>query len=109
MPITSTEQIVYWHRELPPLDAEIMEAHTIEASSGHVPGNIAQRDALWNRCYRELMESVHARLAQEIARLGGRYARVFDESIDARRNDALNEAWLHGRFAYMLYRSPKGD
>jgi hypothetical protein len=41
-----------------------------------------------------------------VTRLGGHYAHVLDESIDARRNDALGEAWLYGRFTYMLYRRP---
>jgi hypothetical protein len=52
------------------------------------------------------MTNVHARLAQEIARYGGHYAHVNDESIDTRHDDATGEAWLHGRFSYMLYRRP---
>jgi hypothetical protein len=52
------------------------------------------------------MASAHGRLAQEIARLGGDYAHVHDESIDTRHDDATGEAWLHGRFSYMLFRRP---
>jgi hypothetical protein len=44
------------------------------------------------------------RLEQEVARLGGRCAHVLEEAIDSRHDDATNEAWLHGRFTYMLYR-----
>jgi hypothetical protein len=29
---------------------------------------------------------------------------VLDESIDTRHNAATGEAWLQGRFTYMLYR-----
>jgi hypothetical protein len=29
---------------------------------------------------------------------------VHDESIDSKHDDAAGEAWLHGRFSYMLYR-----
>ena len=47
--------IVFWHRELPPLDAEVMDEHTVEANSGRVAGTLAHRDELWDRCYRELM------------------------------------------------------
>lgn len=99
-------KVVYWHRELPPLDAEMMGEHTLEATSGRVPGTLAHRDDLWDRCYRELMASTEFRLAQEVVRLGGDYAHVYDESIDARRDDAVGEAWLHGRVSYMLYRRP---
>ena len=49
------------------------------------------------------MTNVHERLVQEIARLGGCYAHVYDESIDTRRDDAAGVAWLRGRFAYTLY------
>ncbi len=97
-------QLVYWHRDLPPLDAELVAEHTIEATSGRVAGTLSHRDELWDRCYRELMSSVHTRLAQEIARLGGDYAHVHDESIDTRHDEAADEAWLHGCFSYMLYR-----
>jgi hypothetical protein len=44
------------------------------------------------------------RLRDEISRLGGRYAHVLHESIDTRHDAAAGEAWLHGRFTYMLYR-----
>ena len=97
---------VYWHRELPPLNAEIMGEHVLEATSGRVQGTLAHRDELWDRCYQELMANTQARLAQEIARLGGHFAHVHDESIDVRHDDATCEAWLHGRFSYMLYRRP---
>jgi len=97
-------KIVYWHRDLPPLDAELMAEHTVEATSGRVPGTLSHRDELWNRCCQELMANTQAILAQEIARFGGHYAHVNDESIDTRHDDAAGEAWLHGRLSYMLYR-----
>ena len=102
---TETRQTVFWHRELPPIDAEVMGEHVVEATSGHVSGTISHRDELWDRCYQELMANVHTRLAQEIARLGGHYAHVFDESIDTKHDESIGEAWLRGRFAYVLYRA----
>jgi len=99
-------KVVYWHRELPPLHAEIVAEHTVEATSRRVPGTISHRDELWDRCYQELMANADARLIQEIARLGGHYAHVLDESIDVRHDDVAGEAWLHGCFSYMLYRRP---
>jgi len=102
----SASKIVYWHRELPPVDAELMTEHTVEATSSRVNGSIKHRDDLWDRCYQELMANARDRLIQEIVRLGGDYAHVLDESVDTRRNDATREAWLHGRFTYMLYRRP---
>ena len=97
-------KIVYWHRELPPLDADAAGEHTVEADSVRVPGTIAHRDELWDECRRDLMARTSARLEQEVARLGGHYARVLDERIDTRHDDATGEAWLRGRFTYMLYR-----
>lgn len=99
-------KIVYWHRELPPIDAELMAERSVETTSGRVDGTLSHRDELWDRCYGELMTNVSARLAQEVERLGGHYAHVLDESIDSRRDDALRQAWLHGSFTYMLYRRP---
>lgn len=95
---------IYWHRELPPLDAVAIGEHTVEATSLRMPDTLANRDALWRRSNDELMDQARARLAQEVARLGGRYAHVLDESIDTRHDAATGEAWLHGRFTYMLYR-----
>jgi hypothetical protein len=97
-------QEIYWHGELPPLDAEPMGEHVVEASSPPVPDTIARRDELWQRCEDELMSIAGQRLRAEMARLGGRYAHVLDESIETRHTAATGEAWLHGRFRYMLYR-----
>ena len=95
---------VYWHRELPPLQAEVMGEHTVEAVSGRVSGTVSHRDEIWDQCYRELMANTQDRLEQEIARLGGRYAHILHESIDSRHDDRVGEAWLHGQFSYVLYR-----
>jgi hypothetical protein len=97
---------VYWHRELPPLDAEIVAEHVVEAASARVPGTIAHRDDLWNACYEDLMARTQVRLEQEIARLHGDYAHVLGEAIDTCRDDAKGESWLRGRFSYVLYRRP---
>jgi hypothetical protein len=99
--------IIYWHRELPPVDASLMGEHVMEAESAHVPGTIAHRDELWDQYYEDLMAKVRVRLEQEVQRLGGNYAHVLDETVDSRHNDATNESWLHGCFTYMLYRQAK--
>lgn len=103
----STPRVVYWHRDLPPLDAELVAEHTVEATSGRVPGTIAHRDELWDRCYQQLMSNAEDRLIQEVHRLGGHFAHVHDEAIEPKHDDAAGEAWLHGRFSYMLYRRPR--
>jgi hypothetical protein len=100
-------QIIFWHSELPPFDAEAMGEHVVEADSGRVLGTIAHRDDLWSLCCEELMAQVRLRLNQEILRLGGNYAHVLSESIDSKHDDVSGEAWLHGRFTYMLYRQPQ--
>ncbi len=100
-------KVIYWHRDLPPLDAEYMGEHIIEAASARVPSTLAHRDELWDRCYQNLMAQICDRLEQEVLRLGGSYAHVLDESIDSRHDDVTGERWLHGCFTYMLYHSTK--
>jgi len=100
------DRIVYWHRELPPLEAELVAEHTVEATSSRVKGTIARRDELWNRCYDELMAAAESRLRQEVARLGGDFAHVHDEAVAPRHDDVTGQGWLQGRFNYMLYRRP---
>lgn len=100
----STRKVIYWHRELPPFDAEAVAEHSIEASSRRVPGTLAHRDELWNQCYEDVMDQVRNRLEQEVARLEGNYAHILAESVDSKQDAVTGEAWLHGRFTYMLYR-----
>jgi hypothetical protein len=99
-------RIIYWHRELPPVDAEVIGEHTVEATSARVPGTLAHRDELWSQCYEDVMAHVRIRLEQEVARLGGDYAHVLTESVDSKHDPVTGEAWLNGRFVYMLYRKP---
>lgn len=104
---TTEPATVYWHRELPPLDAELVGEHTVEADSGRMQGTLAHGDEMWEERYRELMATARRRLAQEVVRLGGHFAHVHGEAITPKRDDAAGEAWLHGQFAYMLYRRPQ--
>ena len=106
---TGEPPVVYWHRQLPPLEAEMLGEHVLEATSGRAQGSLAHRDELWDCCYRSLIANTEERFAQELARLGGHYAHVLDESIHSRRDDAAGEAWLHGRFTYMAYRRVTPD
>ena len=101
---TDSLKAVFWHRDLPPVDADVIGEHTLEAVSRRVPGTLSHRDEIWDRCYDELMANTDERLRQEIARLGGRYAHILHESIDSKHDDRVNEAWLHGAFSYVLYR-----
>lgn len=96
--------IVYWHRHLPPLEAERVAEHTVEISSSRVPGTFAHRDEVWDRCNQELMAGTTSRLVDEVRRLGGHYAHVHKETITPKHDDAAGEAWLHGEFTYTLYR-----
>jgi hypothetical protein len=102
--VADTSKVVYWHRELPPLEAEPLAEHVVEAWSGRVPSSYFHRDELWNRCEPDLKAQASARLEQEVSRLGGHFAHVLNESIDPHHDEATDEAWLHGRFTYMLYR-----
>jgi len=100
----NTANKIFWHRDLPPMDAEPMGEHVVEATSARVPGTLAHRDELWEKYYEDLMSNARARLEQEIVRLGGNYVHVLDETVDSRHDDATGESWLHGSFTYMLYR-----
>ena len=100
----SARKIVYWHRELPPYNAEPIGEHAIEIASKRVPGTLAHRDEVWNQCYEDVMDRVQNRLEQEVVRLRGNYAHVLAESVDSKHDDVTGEVWLHARFTYMLYR-----
>ena len=105
--IDTNDKVIFWHRELPPLGAEAVGEHTIEATSNRVPGTLLHRDELWNQCYEQLMVCAAARLNQEIARLGGDYAHVLAESVESHHDGSTNESWLRGRYTYVLYRMPR--
>jgi hypothetical protein len=96
-------KVVFWHRDLPPLEAELLAEHTVEANSTRIAGTLAHRDELWNRCYQELMTNAEERLVQEVVRLGGDYAHVHAEAVTPKHDDVAGEAWLHGVFTYTLY------
>ena len=100
------KQTIYWHRELPPLTAELVGEHTVEAVSGRLPLAFAHGDESWARCHADLMSRVRARLEEEVARMGGHYAHVRRELVQPRRDEASGESWLYGRFDYVLYREP---
>jgi len=102
----SSKKIIYWHRELPPLNARALGDHCVEATSNRVSGKLIHRDELWDQCYSDLMTQAKKRLSEEISRLGGSCAHVLNESIDSRHDDVTGEAWLHGLFAYVLYSCP---
>ena len=101
------QETIYWHRELPPVEAESVGEHTLEASSKRVRDTLSDREELWRSCYDDLMRDLDVRMAQELARLGGDCAHILDETIDTRHDSVSGEAWLHGRFTYMLYRRPR--
>ena len=97
-------KMIYWHRELPPLDAEAVGEHVIEAMSRRTMNTLVHRGELWDRCHEDLMAHAIIRLEHEVSRLGGDYAHVLNESVDSRRDVITGETWLHGCFAYMLYK-----
>lgn len=101
-PSPSPNTIVFWHRELPPLASEVVAEHFLESTSDRVPGTLAHRDELWSTCHDSLMRRTRERLEQEVVRLGGDYAHVLDESIEPHHDPVTDEAWLKGRFTYVL-------
>jgi hypothetical protein len=97
-------RFVYWHRDLPPLTAEVIGDDTIEATSGRVVAHLSHRDDAWVRCYADLVERARVRLEQEGRRRGADCVHVKDEVIEPRRDETSGETWLYGRFRYVLYR-----
>ena len=100
-------KVVYWHRDLPPLEAQPVADHTVEANSLRVRGTLDHRNELWEQCYADLMTQLDERLRQEVTRLSGQFAHVLEETIESRRNDVTGEVWLHGRVTYSLLRRPE--
>jgi hypothetical protein len=108
MAITTIDGVdIYWHRELPPITAEPIGEHFVEAMSKRIKGDLAHRSELWDQCYDDLMDTARTRLQQEIVRLGGHCAHVLGETVDSRHDDVTGEAWLRGRFTYMLLKRPR--
>ena len=99
-------KVVYWRRDLPPLSEQIEGEHELIATSEHAQMSLANRDELWGRCYRSLTARAEARLAQEVARLGGSCAHVLDEQVTSKVDDATGAMWLIGVYRYVLYRHP---
>ena len=56
---------IYWHRELPPKDAEQLGECVVEATSGRVPSTFAHRDELWDQCYGDLMARTRVVVARK--------------------------------------------
>jgi hypothetical protein len=102
------EKRVYWHRELPPLLAELEKEHVIEADSQRVVARFGVRDEAWGRCYADLKRAAEQRIAEELDRTRGWCARVADEDIHSKVNDRDGTYWLAGRFTYLQYNRPKG-
>ena len=107
-PDAGGQRAIYWHRDLPPLGCEPLGEHVLEAASMRVKGDLAHRDELWGRCLDDLMARAADRLRQEMIRLGGDCVHVLEESIDSRHDDVTWEAFLHGRFRYLLLRRAPG-
>lgn len=105
--LATGRKVVYWHRELPPLGAETMDEHVLEADSPRIPGNLGHGNELWERCYAGLTAQAEQRLQQEVLRLGGDWAHVLNESVASRHDERTGESWLHGQFDYVLYREPE--
>jgi hypothetical protein len=104
-PASQPRPVIYWHRALPPADAEPIGEHIVEATSARVFHALVHRDELWGRCYEELMARARDRLEQEITRLGGDCAHVLEEHVESRSDPVTSESWLQGRFRYVLYRA----
>ena len=64
----SPAKLVYFRRELPPLQDETAGEFVVEAESPPVPNTGLGRDELWTHCYDDLMHSAVERIGQEVVR-----------------------------------------
>ena len=53
--MSTSRSPIFWHRDLPPLDAEVVDEHVVEAVSDRVAGMIERHGELWDPCYASLM------------------------------------------------------
>ena len=101
---------VYWHRELPPLDADLVAEHTVEARSSRVPGTLCTPRRTLGLVLPGAYDQHERPSVEEVSRLGGHYAHVHAEVISPKHDDAAGEAWLHGSFhGDALHRGSTGN
>ena len=97
---------VYRFRDLPPVDEDPVSEHVIEARSQAVPYRRGDEAGMRRQCEASLEENVARRIEQELDRLGGSSARVTDERVEARHDEASDTYSLQGICSFVLYRRP---
>mgnify|MGYP003704565569 CR=1 FL=1 len=101
----NVQQVVFWHRELPPSGADPAGEFVVEAASHQVQGTLSHRDELWTQCYESLMAQARTRIEQEVSRLAGDFAIKVVRSFESRRRLAL-QAVAHEREGQPARRRP---
>jgi|ETNmetMinimDraft_24_1059892.scaffolds.fasta_scaffold70897_1 hypothetical protein len=104
-----TEQRIYWHRDLPPLQDRIEGEHWITAKSDVIPHSLTHDSEVWGQCFPTLERNLEKRLLQEIERQGGHCAHILDERIRRKTHHADETCWLEGEYCYVLYLAPADD
>ena len=102
--MTDRQTRIYWHRDLPPLDADVVAEHVVEAASDKADYHFDRRDELWHDCAPSLRAHLVERLESELDRLGGAYAHVLEEDVTPHVDYANAQYWLIGRARYSLYK-----
>lgn len=102
-------QLIYWHRDLPPLSEQMEGEHEVTATSERVHFSWADQNTQWKECHEQLMANGAERIRQEVNRLGGSCARVLAEEVTSQRDDATQEFWVAGRFRFLMYLHAPGQ
>lgn len=102
-PSPPPSQRIFWYHELPPLSAQVLDTHVLEAQSDPIPWRFADRETLWAESQPSLDAAVRERLTQELDRLGAAYAHVVDEHIEEHTDPATATFELRGRYDYVAY------
>jgi len=102
--MTDRQTRIYWHRDLPPLDADAVAEHTVDAVSDKADYHFDRRDELWHDCAPSLRAHLVERLEAELDRLGGAYAHVLEEDVTPHVDHANAQYWLIGKARYTIYK-----
>ncbi len=98
---------IFWHGDLPPLEAEMLDEHWVVARSDAVKYRFDHKTELWAQCVDSLRVNLEHRLGQEIRRLGGDYAHILDERVVPKIDHESDTYCLEGRYDYVLFRDQR--
>ena len=68
--VDAPQKRIFWHADLPPLEAELVDEYRVIARSERIEYRFDRRTELWHRCVDSLRENLEHRIGQELDRMG---------------------------------------